>query len=85
MVTERPRSWTEDRGWRGRFRSNTQGLLPRDILGNERKEVFRNGKDRKRFLSYLESATTRYGARVHVYCLSYRCVGELGRKLMSKV
>ena len=37
--------------------------------GNERKDVFKNKKDRERFLSYLESATERYFARVHVFCL----------------
>lgn len=37
--------------------------------GNERKEIFRSGTDRERFLSYLESASVRYGAVVHVYCL----------------
>jgi putative transposase len=35
--------------------------------GNERKEVYRSDKDRVQFLSYLESATSRYGGRVHVY------------------
>ena len=38
-------------------------------LGNERKTVFRNNRDRERFLSYLESAHERYGAILHVYCL----------------
>jgi REP element-mobilizing transposase RayT len=37
--------------------------------GNEKKDVFRSQKDREKFLSYLESATERYGATVHVYCL----------------
>jgi REP element-mobilizing transposase RayT len=37
--------------------------------GNERKDVFKNQKDRERFLSYLESATKRYDAVIHVYCL----------------
>lgn len=37
--------------------------------GNERKEIFCNRGDREQFLSYLESATVRYGARIHVYCL----------------
>ena len=53
--------------------------------GNGRKEVFRSGTDRERFLSYLQSATTRYGERVYVYCLSYRSVGEIRRNLMSEV
>jgi REP element-mobilizing transposase RayT len=37
--------------------------------GNERKAVFKSHRDRQKFLSYLESATERYGAVVHVYCL----------------
>ena len=37
--------------------------------GNEKKDVFRSQKDREKFLSYLESATERYGAAVHAYCL----------------
>ena len=37
--------------------------------GNERKAIFRNDRDKGKFLSYLESAHESYGARVHVYCL----------------
>jgi REP element-mobilizing transposase RayT len=37
--------------------------------GNERKAVFKSLRDREKFLSYLESATERYGAAIHVYCL----------------
>lgn len=37
--------------------------------GNEQKDVFKSQKDREKFLSYLESATERYSAVVHVYCL----------------
>lgn len=37
--------------------------------GNEQKEIFRSHKDREKFLSYLESATRRYGAAFHCYCL----------------
>ena len=33
--------------------------------GNERKNIFRIEKDYERFLGYLESATDRYGARIH--------------------
>ncbi len=29
--------------------------------GNERKAVFKNLRDREKFLTYLESATERYG------------------------
>ena len=37
--------------------------------GNERKAVFKSRRDREKFLSYLDSATERYGAVIHVYCL----------------
>ena len=37
--------------------------------GNEQKDVFKSQKDREKFLSYLESATTRYGASIHAWCL----------------
>jgi putative transposase len=37
--------------------------------GNERKDIFKSVRDRSRFLSYLESATERYEAVIHVYCL----------------
>jgi REP element-mobilizing transposase RayT len=37
--------------------------------GNERKAVFKSQRDRQKFLSYLGSATERYAAIVHVYCL----------------
>ena len=37
--------------------------------GNERKAVFKSKRDRKKFLEYLESATLRYDARIHTYCL----------------
>jgi putative transposase len=37
--------------------------------GNAQKAVFKSVRDREKFLSYLESATERYGAVVHVYCL----------------
>ncbi|MDZ4185471.1 MAG: transposase [Desulfuromonadales bacterium] len=56
--------------------------------GNERKVVFRSQKDRERFLSYLESATTRYGARVHVYCLMsnhYHLLLETPRGNLSQI
>ena len=36
--------------------------------GNERKAIFKSLRDREKFLSYLESATERYGAVIHVYC-----------------
>ncbi len=37
--------------------------------GNEQKDLFKSQKDREKFLAYLESAVTRYGAVIHVYCL----------------
>jgi hypothetical protein len=37
--------------------------------GNERKEVFKSQRDGEKFLFYLGSATERYGAIIHVYCL----------------
>jgi putative transposase len=37
--------------------------------GNERNPVFLSQRDREKFLSYLESATERYEAVIHVYCL----------------
>lgn len=37
--------------------------------GNEQKDVFKSQKDREKFLEYLESATVRYRAVVHAYCL----------------
>ncbi len=37
--------------------------------GNERKAIFRSTADREKFLCYLGSASRRYGARIHAYCL----------------
>ena len=37
--------------------------------GNERKDIFKSRRDREAFLSYLESASVRYDAVVHAYCL----------------
>lgn len=37
--------------------------------GNEQKDVFKSQRDREKFLEYLESATERYGAVFHAYCL----------------
>ena len=37
--------------------------------GNERKAVYKSQRDREKFFSYLESATERYGAVVHIFCL----------------
>jgi REP element-mobilizing transposase RayT len=37
--------------------------------GNEQKDIFKSEADREKFLTYLESATERYGAVFHAYCL----------------
>ena len=37
--------------------------------GNERKVVFKSKGDREKFLEYLESATQRYNALIHTYCM----------------
>ena len=37
--------------------------------GNEQRDIFTSQKDREKFISYLESATVRYGAVIHTYCL----------------
>jgi REP element-mobilizing transposase RayT len=37
--------------------------------GNEQKNIFKSDRDRDKFLAYLESATERYAAVVHAYCL----------------
>jgi REP element-mobilizing transposase RayT len=37
--------------------------------GNERKDIYRDDKDRERFLGYVETAVFRYKAVIHVYCL----------------
>lgn len=37
--------------------------------GNEQHSIYRCRSDRLQFLTYLESATNRYGAVVHCYCL----------------
>lgn len=37
--------------------------------GNEQKDVFKSRRDREKFLEYLSSASERYGARIHAYCL----------------
>ncbi|MHC4686121.1 MAG: transposase [Planctomycetota bacterium] len=36
---------------------------------NERKAVFKSKRDREKFLEYLESATQRYDALIHAYCM----------------
>ena len=56
--------------------------------GNERKPIFRNDRDRQKFLSYLESAYERYGARIHIYCLMenhYHLLLETPRGNLSQI
>ena len=56
--------------------------------GNEQKEIFRNSKDREKFLSYLESASKRYGAEIHLFCLMnnhYHLLLKTPRGNLSKV
>ena len=35
--------------------------------GNEQKDIFRSRRDREQFLSYLQTASERYGAVIHAY------------------
>ena len=37
--------------------------------GNEQKEIFKSRRDREKFCEYLGSASSRYGAIIHSYCL----------------
>ena len=37
--------------------------------GNEKKPVFKSRRDREKFLEYLGSASERYNAVIHIYCL----------------
>ena len=37
--------------------------------GNERKNIFKDKKDRDKFLSYLKSAHLRYKSAIHAFCL----------------
>lgn len=37
--------------------------------GNEQRGVFKSQRDREKFLGYLESAESRYGAVIHCWCL----------------
>jgi REP element-mobilizing transposase RayT len=56
--------------------------------GIERRDLFRSRSDRFKFLSYLESATERYGAVIHVYCLMgnhYHLLLETPRGNLSQI
>ena len=37
--------------------------------GNEKRAIYKNSLDRSKFLEYLESASNRYRAVIHCYCL----------------
>ena len=37
--------------------------------GNERREIFRDDRDRQRFLDTMAEAVEQYGLRLHAYCL----------------
>ncbi|WP_321368299.1 hypothetical protein [uncultured Desulfuromusa sp.] len=37
--------------------------------GNEQRKIYKSITDRERFLDYLVSATKRYGAVIHIWCL----------------
>jgi REP element-mobilizing transposase RayT len=37
--------------------------------GNERADIYKRQRDREKFLSYLKSASERYGAVIHAFCL----------------
>ena len=37
--------------------------------GNEQKAIFKSKRDREKFLEYLSSATERYSAVIHAFCL----------------
>jgi len=56
--------------------------------GNERKRVFRTDTDRKKFLSYLQSAHEKYGALVHCFCFlpnHYHLLLETPRGNLSEI
>ncbi len=56
--------------------------------GNERKNIFSNTTDRLKFLNYLESASDRYGAIIHAYCLMsnhYHLLIETPRGNLSRI
>ena len=56
--------------------------------GNEQKEIFKSKRDREKFLLYLESATERYRAAIHAYCLMnnhYHLLMETPRGNLSEI
>lgn len=56
--------------------------------GNEKKDIFKNRRDREKFLWYLEDATTRDTAVIHAYCLMsnhFHLLVETPRANLSKI
>jgi len=56
--------------------------------GNERKNIFRDNRDREQFLAYLKSAHLRYGAAIHVFSLMsnhYHLLLETPKGNLSKI
>jgi REP element-mobilizing transposase RayT len=56
--------------------------------GNERKELFKSDRDRQKFMDYLDSAVTRYGAVIHAWCLMsnhYHLLAETPKGNLSQV
>ena len=56
--------------------------------GNEQKDIFKSQRDREKFLSYLETATQRYDAVIHAYCLMnnhYHLMVETPRGNLSQI
>jgi REP element-mobilizing transposase RayT len=56
--------------------------------GDEKREIFKTPTDRQRFLEYLSSATERYGAVIHCYCLMtnhYHIFVETPRGNLSQI
>ncbi len=56
--------------------------------GNEQKAIFKSKKDREQFLHYLETATERYAAIIHTYCLMdnhYHLLVETAKGNLSQI
>ena len=56
--------------------------------GDEKKEIYKSIRDREQFLEYLHSATERYGAVVHGFCLMtnhYHLILETPRGNLSQI
>ena len=48
--------------------------------GNEQKAIFKSVRDREKFLEYLESASERYNAVIHTFCLMDNHYNYIGKK-----